>query len=159
MGWRGGEVEDACYGDDGCGRGVGAGLVLVGWVQGWIGVKACFDGRELGEGQGEVGACVDAGEGYAHAVDGEGVVVEDGVVERFGVEQGGREGCPRGFGVVEGDDEDGVGVGEGAVPEVVIGRRANRKGAAVDGQQGWEERGRRQIMMRREENAIVPSVG
>lgn len=98
-----------------------------------------LDAGELGEGQREIGAGVEAAQGGAHAVDGEGFVVEDGVVEGFGVVERGGEGGPGGFGVVEGDDEDRVGVGEGAVPEVVVGGVADGEAAAVEGEEGWEE--------------------
>jgi hypothetical protein len=89
----------------------------------------------LGEGESQVGACVEAGQGDAHAVNREGVVVEDCVVERLDVEERGGKGGPGSLGVVEGDDEDRVGVGKGSVPGVVVRRRADGEGAPVDGQE------------------------
>jgi hypothetical protein len=63
------------------------------------------------------------------------------VVECFDVEDGGGECGPGGFGVVEGYDEDGVGVGECPVPYVVVGGGSDREGAAVDGEERGKESG------------------
>lgn len=76
------------------------------------------------------------------------------MVEGFDVEKGGGEGGPGCFGVVEGDDEDGVGVGKGAVPGVVVGWCADGEGAAVDGEEGGQERGRGEIVVGGEEDAV-----
>jgi hypothetical protein len=44
----------------------------------------------------------------------------------------------RRFGVVQGDDEGVVGVGEGAVPLVVVALVADAETAAVDREEGWK---------------------
>lgn len=80
------------------------------------------------------------------------------MVEGFDVEEGGREAGPGGFGVVEGNDEDGVGVGEGAVPGVVVGGGAGGEGAAVDCEECGEESGRGEVVVGGEENAVVASM-
>jgi hypothetical protein len=45
------------------------------------------------------------------------------------------------FGVVEGYDEDVLGVGEGAIPFVVVADVADAEAAAMDGEEGWERGG------------------
>jgi hypothetical protein len=75
------------------------------------------------------------------------------VIEGFDVEEGGGEGGPGGFGVVEGYDEDCVGVGEGAVPGVVVGGGADGEGAAVDCEEGGEEGGGGEVVVGGEEDA------
>lgn len=50
----------------------------------------------------------------------------------------GGEGRARRFGIVERDDQDGLGVGKGTVPLVVVSLVADAEAAAVDGEEGGE---------------------
>lgn len=67
---------------------------------------------------------------------------------------GGGEGGGRGFGVIEGDDEEGVGFGEGAVPGVVEVWGADDEAAAVDGEEEGEFGGGGGGVIRGEEDAV-----
>jgi hypothetical protein len=87
------------------------------------------------------------------AVDGEGGVVEGGEEQGCDVVRGGWEGVAGGFGVVERDDQGVVGVGEGAVPFVVVALVADAEAAAVDGEEGWEGGGRGLVVGGGEEDA------
>lgn len=86
------------------------------------GVVACLDGRELGETKCEVGTCIESANGGAHAVDGEGLVIQHGVIEGFSIKQWRWEDRPWCFGVVESDDKHGVRIGKRSVPFIVLGR-------------------------------------
>lgn len=77
------------------------------------------------------------------------------MVDRFKIEEGLREGGPGSFAVVEGDDEDGVGVGKGAVPDVVVGWGADGEDAAVDGEEGGEESRGGEVVVGGEEDAVL----
>ena len=52
------------------------------------------------------------------------------------------------------DDEDGVGVGEGAVPHVVVGGVSDCEAAAVQGEEGREEGWGGEVVVGGEEDAF-----
>ncbi len=75
------------------------------------------------------------------------------MVEGFGIEERCRKGCPRSLGVVEGYDKDCKGVGECAVPDIVIVGRPDSEATTVNGEERGKEGWGGEVMMRGEEDA------
>lgn len=62
-------------------------IVLVLMTRMTRGVVACLDRGQLSKAESKVGTRVKTTEGGPHTVDGEGLVVEDGVIEGFSVQK------------------------------------------------------------------------
>lgn len=107
------------------------------------------DAGELGDAQDEVSSSREAQNRGARvsrpsgnvAVDGEGFVGEDREEERLEVVDACGEGSCGRFGVVEGDDEDVLAIGKGAVPFVIVADVADAEAAAMDGEECRESGG------------------
>ncbi len=113
MAWHG-EIQDGVYRDGGA--------------------DGATQGGQAEQGESERAAGGEARHRDAGAVDGDARVSQHGQDELLQIEDGGWERVVGGLGVVQGNNENVVGISEAMIPVIIVLGRAEEKAAPMDGE-------------------------